>query len=150
MAGRVKKETLQATSSAEAQPGSRTGDVPKALATVIDLSSSSSSSGSSDGSDSDVDAVVEGICAIVGEDGGGSRKKRKMGEVGEVLPIGVLDPAAALTLPEASREIALPELSTEVAVSSCKQFWKAGDYEGARCADWDSSAGKRLIPVPFI
>lgn len=136
----MKKERLETTTYAS--PSSQTGDVSKGSAAVIDLSTSSSSSSSD--SDFDVDAVVEGICARSGK-GGGFRKKRKMSELGEVLPVGIFDPAAPLMLPEANREVALPESGMDVAVSSCKQFWKAGDYEGAPCGDWDSSAGNLIF-----
>ncbi|KAF3438470.1 hypothetical protein FNV43_RR21232 [Rhamnella rubrinervis] len=129
----MKTERLETTTYTS--PSSRTGDVLKGHARVIDLSTSSSSSDSDD-----VDAVLEGIRASIGKDGG-FRKKRKMSELGEVLPVGIFDPARPLLLPEANREVALPESGMNMAVSSCKQFWKAGDYEGAPCGDWDSSAG---------
>ncbi|BAT73133.1 Protein MICRORCHIDIA 4 [Vigna angularis] len=75
-----------------------------------------------------------------------STKRRTEGEM--VLPVGFLSPLP----PEASPPAPLlalpaPEWASNSAsrsnhtlgVNSCKQFWKAGDYDGARCGGSDFS-----------
>ncbi|PON95717.1 Histidine kinase-like ATPase, C-terminal domain containing protein [Trema orientale] len=106
---------------------------------VIDVdSSSSSSSSSSSDSDSGSDDDVSG-----GTGAGGSllKKRRKLNELGVVLPVGFLDPLPPLMAPETDAVVDPRESGLKVSSQSCKQFWKAGDYEGAPCGDWASSSG---------
>lgn len=126
MASGVKREPVE-------NPGAGEEGLSRAFSppTVIDLGSSSSSSSSDSDSDSDL-GEVEGVVS----------KKRKMNELGVVLPVGFLDPLPALMLPESDVAGDRRESSLKVSVAqSCKQFWKAGDYEGAPCGDWTSSSG---------
>ncbi|XP_048330184.2 protein MICRORCHIDIA 7 [Ziziphus jujuba] len=147
MAVVVKKERVETTPQVAAAPeptSSRSGDVSKCTPTVIDLdsSSSSSSSSSSDSDSDDEEALLETIGINVGEDGG-LRKKRKLNELGVGFPVGFDDIIAPLLLPEPEKAGELqeqPSVNATVAVGN-KQFWKAGDYEGAPCSDWDSSSG---------
>ena len=90
----------------------------------------------------------------VGVNGGMSRK-RKVDDMGLIVPLGFLSPlppAAPPGLPEPRPQLPQPEVQAvsrpskvngDVSVQagqSCKQFWKAGDYEGASRVDWDSSS----------
>ncbi|KAI5683339.1 hypothetical protein M9H77_04567 [Catharanthus roseus] len=117
---------------------------------VIDLSSSDSDSDDDDdASDSDDnDAGADGNADVNNR----PKKKKKIEEsqVNMVLPLGFLDPlppkeprlsspaAAALALP-APRSSKVSAL--RAADVSSKQFWKAGDYDGASSVDWESSSG---------
>ncbi|WCJ36307.1 Histidine kinase- DNA gyrase B- and HSP90-like ATPase family protein [Euphorbia peplus] len=99
--------------------------IPKGPPVLIDIDSSSSSS-----SDSDSDNGNAGGARVSNT----SSKKRKLDELGVVLPLGFLAP--------------LPKVPTNgngngnVSVATrSKQFWKAGDYEGSPCSDWDLSLG---------
>lgn len=132
MASRVKTEAVEAsaTAGAAAPEGRRSGGgggVSKKPPPVIHLDSSSSS-------ESDQDSEDE---SVLGENG--TAKKRRLDVV---LPVGFLDPLPPLAVAPPATETPR-ESGLEVASSSqgCKQFWKAGDYEGAPCGDWDSSSG---------
>lgn len=131
MASRVKTEAVEAsaTAGAAAPEGRISGGVSKKPPPVIHLDSSSSSS-----SESDQDSEDE---SVSGENG--TAKKRRLDVV---LPVGFLDPLPPLAVAPPATETPR-ESGLEVASSSqgCKQFWKAGDYEGAPCGDWDSSSG---------
>ncbi|GAA0143975.1 hypothetical protein LIER_04535 [Lithospermum erythrorhizon] len=91
------------------------------LNSLIDLSSSSS--------ESEGDDVA---------DGGSLLKKRR---VDDVLPLGFLDPLPikeSLTATSDCRDICAYPLTE----TSCKQFWKAGDYEATPgFNNWDSTSG---------
>lgn len=137
----VKQEIFQATGGRE----TRTTDgaaVAKVVNSVIDLSSSSSSD--SDSGD-DLDELVGGGFAFQGD--GRVAKKRKLGEVEEevVLPLGFLaslppeDPVPISA--EVAEVPAAVSMSLGVREQSCKQFWKAGNYEGASSADWEVYSG---------
>lgn len=88
--------------------------------------------------------------AVAGEEGPEGRvsKKRKVNGVDFVLPLGFLAPLPpdepaplplATELPDGPLEPAASRsLSSSVI---CKQFWKAGDYDGPPSTDWDSSQG---------
>ncbi|XP_022736468.1 protein MICRORCHIDIA 7-like isoform X2 [Durio zibethinus] len=125
-------------------------------ASVIELSSSSSESDSSDESDGP-DETDNANGAVAGGEGPGSRasKKRKVNDVDFVLPLGFLsplppdDPAPVLldsdmAVAEIPATVGPPEQAASRSLSSrvlCKQFWKAGDYDGAPSSDWDLSSG---------
>lgn len=123
-----------------------------ATASVIDLSSSSDSD-SDNSSDDDV----------VGDNNSRPKKKKKVEDsmANVKLPLGFLDPLPsketrlssspapatptplAIQVPE-NLTLALPPTMGNGVVSTennSKQFWKAGDYEGASSGDWDSSLG---------
>ncbi|XP_027123568.2 protein MICRORCHIDIA 7-like [Coffea arabica] len=120
-------------------------------ASVIDLSSSSSDSDSDDLPLSDDD--------VAGDNSRPKKKKKVDGSTANVkLPLGFLDPLPtketrlsssspaplAVHVPGDDALLALPAPKGIVAVSlecNAKQFWKAGDYEGAPSGDWDSSFG---------
>ena len=122
---------------------------------VIELSSSSSSSSSDSDSEGDLDSLVAGV---VSAGGGSPTKKRKMNDVGVVLPLGFLSPlpppspppqpTAVLSLPapawasNSARPNGSASTSTSLAPhsSGSKQFWKAGDYDGAPSGGFESSS----------
>ncbi|KAA8540660.1 hypothetical protein F0562_024421 [Nyssa sinensis] len=115
---------------------------------VIDLSSSDYDSDDSFSS-SDEDVLgINGKRSRVpnGVDGGSSKKKKKLSELGVVLPVGFLDPLpreeAALP-PVVPSPQSTPNVNGNASANfqSCKQFWKAGDYEGAPGGVWDNSSG---------
>ncbi|KAL2459613.1 protein MICRORCHIDIA 7-like [Forsythia ovata] len=60
-----------------------------------------------------------------------------------VLPVGFLDPLPGKEQVSRESEAALalpaPPRRNDVVVSGCKQFWKAGDYDGAPSGDWEST-----------
>ncbi|KAH7835783.1 hypothetical protein Vadar_029837 [Vaccinium darrowii] len=102
-------------------------------ASVIDISSTDSDSDSSEFDDSD-DSDLEGILT----------KRRKLECV---LPVGFLDPirpeervivrptmSLVANTSSVSREVSLEkavcQLQSSTVVKSCRQFWKAGDFEG--------------------
>ncbi|TQD75230.1 hypothetical protein C1H46_039239 [Malus baccata] len=104
---------------------------------VICLSTSSDSSSSD--SDSDDSAVGGGGASGV------LTKKRKLDGMGVGFPVGFLSPLppeeVGRLLPGPDAAVARREERGVMSRSHFKQFWKAGDYEGSPCGDWDSSAG---------
>ncbi|CAK9330319.1 unnamed protein product [Citrullus colocynthis] len=117
----------------------------------IELSSDSESD-SEDSEQEVVDGILgEGTRSIGLPNGvdGGFSKKRRLNELEVVKPLGFLPPAAldqknsmAVILPSSAEACTGQEMRTSNANgSACKQFWKAGDYEGAPCSNWDSSSG---------
>ncbi|KAL6280855.1 hypothetical protein ACE6H2_017736 [Prunus campanulata] len=140
MEATVKQELLE-TSNVPHPTGKPNGVTSKVVPPpgwVIDLSTSSSSSSSSGESDSDDSDDVGGVS-------GGLAKKRKLDGMGVVLPVGFLSPlppeGVAPMLPGPEAAVTRVENTGVVSQPSCKQFWKAGDYEGAPCGNWDSTAG---------
>ncbi|KAF8408455.1 hypothetical protein HHK36_007608 [Tetracentron sinense] len=123
----VKQETID---MGEFPEKNRLPEVMKPVS-VIDLSSSDS-----DSDDSDFDSAIEPFGKRSrGWNGlnGDSWKKQKLDDLGVVLPLGFLDPlppVEALSLPEP-----LPHSQSTVVVKGCKQFWKAGDYDGGPRVD---------------
>ncbi|XP_008464402.1 protein MICRORCHIDIA 7 [Cucumis melo] len=119
--------------------------------TFIELSSDSES----DSEDSEQE-VVDGVLGVdtrsvvlPNDVDGGLSKKRRLNELEVVKPLGFLPPASldekhsmAVILPPSAEAGNGQEMRTSNANgSACKQFWKAGDYEGAPCSNWDSSSG---------
>ncbi|PIN22523.1 MORC family ATPase [Handroanthus impetiginosus] len=119
-------------------------------ATIIELSSSDSECSDSFSSD-DVSPTTRR---------NNSKKKRRTtgADVNAVLPAGFLDPLPSKqlqlppplpSLPNEGSCLALPPPGVDASTArrnavvdaSAKQFWKAGDYEGASGGDWDSSNG---------
>ncbi|KAK4569130.1 hypothetical protein RGQ29_004505 [Quercus rubra] len=162
MDGIVKKEIIEAATRALQSSGG-IGNAPflgGAFDSVIELSSSSSSSSSSESSDSDDDdddggngrngsgsGVVLGRRVRVSNGGGGvammtKKKKRRVDELGGVIvPAGFLQqlpPPVTTAVVTTAAEADVP-VAQSIAKCSSKQFWKAGDYEGAPCSEWESS-----------
>ncbi|KAG7954194.1 hypothetical protein I3843_11G003800 [Carya illinoinensis] len=133
---RVKQELLE--NSSAAQRSAREGYVPRKPFTVIELSSSSDGSDS----DSDNDDAVSRKRARV-EEKEKEMKTKTLDELGVVLPPRFLqslppaDAGLALTIPETNEFVGVSAWSGQ---SSCKQFWKAGDYEGAPSSEWGLSS----------
>ncbi|KAF5732235.1 putative zinc finger protein [Tripterygium wilfordii] len=127
---RVKREILDATFKERPKQNGSSN------ATVILVSSSSDS-------DSVSDSDGEGAGAIVSSNGVGfearASKKRKLDELGVELPVGFLAPLPPLATPVGRQSTGNEGLA--VIGQSCKQFWKAGDYEGAPCGDWEFGSG---------
>ncbi|OVA17437.1 hypothetical protein BVC80_1837g256 [Macleaya cordata] len=67
-----------------------------------------------------------------------SYKKSKSESLGIILPVGFLEPLDKKEILPLARRI--PESQLSVFVQSCKQFWKAGDYEGRPSGDSSSSS----------
>ncbi|XP_021286703.1 protein MICRORCHIDIA 7-like [Herrania umbratica] len=152
---RVKEEAMGTLS---AQSRKTNGVVREIPASVIELSSSSSESDSSDDSD-DPDENDNANGAVAGGEAleGIALKKRKVNDVDFVLPLGFLAPlppddpapvplASEMAVAEVPETEGPPEpaASKSLSLSSsvlCKQFWKAGDYDGTPPADWDLSSG---------
>jgi hypothetical protein len=130
----VKQELVAPWSAVER--GRRNDDVAKEPLSVIELSDSDSDS------DDNNDTVSRKRARV--------SKGRVLKESGAVVPTGFLQalPAAA--------DMALTRRQSDATLasswqSSCKQFWKAGDYEGSSRSDWDSSSGSPLLlSVPLV
>ncbi|TYI52044.1 hypothetical protein E1A91_D12G218900v1 [Gossypium mustelinum] len=151
---RVKQEIME-TLNAERRKLS--GVVREQSALVIELSSSSSDSDSSDSDDLDENDNPNGVVSAGEGPEGRASKKRKVNDVDFVLPLGFLaplppeDPAPIpLAYDTAAAEVSATVSPLEQAASAslspsssvlCKQFWKAGDYEGAPSSAWELSTG---------
>ena len=151
MGGNVKREIL------EPLPNRRNAAVSGVPPAVIELSSSSeSSSGSGSESESEMDGnsvISKRPRGSSGVNGGTEKKKkrrkrkRNFEDLGVVLPLGFLAPITPppdSETPSEARMMAVESTeSRRVSLTgqSSKQFWKAGDYEGAPRANWDSSFG---------
>lgn len=148
---RVKQETIEHSQPSKANPRTE----PSHPVPVIDLSSSdsdsySSSSSSSSSTDEDDDFVrVNGKRSRVSNDGvpskNNNKKKKKLSDLSVVLPAGFLDPLPA-KVPPAALETQSAANVNGIGIGGggegCKQFWKAGDFEGTTGGDWDMSTGK--------
>ncbi|CAI8619335.1 unnamed protein product [Vicia faba] len=118
--------------------------VPPPPGSVIDLSSSSSDS------DSDSDSVgdLETLVASVVQSAESPSKKRKVNDKVAILPAGFLSPLPApsqnaiLSLPAPEWASTSNRLNRNVAytLKGCKQFWKAGDYDGSPGRGFESSS----------
>ncbi|KAI4336352.1 hypothetical protein L6164_014889 [Bauhinia variegata] len=163
MDGCVKKEVFDSPTLQKRMPNHDNGVWvgSKDPDDVIELSTSSSSSSDSD-PDDDLDNIIG---SAVNQPFSGSQtntddrvmtsKRRKANDAGVVLPLGFLNPLPLQPPPGMPQPIALipgPDLpstsghsngnanSSLSANARCKQFWKAGDYEGAPRGDWDTSS----------
>ncbi|CAJ1937542.1 unnamed protein product, partial [Sphenostylis stenocarpa] len=140
----VKEEVLE--TPIERKPRNGAVSVPPP-SSVIELSSSSSSSDSDSENDVDLDSVV----ASALQNGGSSSKKQRTGDGGMILPVGFLSPlppapasppAPLMSLPPpewASNSASRSNVCMSSGANSSKQFWKAGDYDGAPCDGFGSS-----------
>ncbi|KAJ0112603.1 hypothetical protein Patl1_01272 [Pistacia atlantica] len=116
-----------------ATPQSKRDDnVSRQIVSIFQLSSSSSSESESD-SESESESAGDPTCDA------NKRKKRrkKLDDLGVALPLGFAEP---LQMSEPRREAAI-DTAVRTGLQSCKQFWKAGDYEGAPSGDWDFFSG---------
>ncbi|KFK26706.1 hypothetical protein AALP_AA8G282800 [Arabis alpina] len=113
---------------------------------VIDLSSSDDASGFGD-EIADVESVER---TADSQDVSGNftvgEKRARSGLLPEVDTRSIKKLAVvAQSIPSGKAIVALPAVPCSVvpppSSSSCKQFWKAGDYEGASGGDWEVSAG---------
>jgi hypothetical protein len=159
MGGNVKREIL------EPLPNRRNAAVSGVPPAVIELSSSSeSSSGSGSESESEMDGnsvISKRPRGSSGVNGGTEKKKRRkrkrnFEDLGVVLPLGFLAPLPQppSSEPPTEAEMAVVESTESTVVNligqSSKQFWKAGDYEGAPHANWDLSSGNLLLSLHAI
>jgi hypothetical protein len=113
---------------------------------VIELSSSSSSS------DSDSDGDLESIVASVAQTVESPSKKRKVNDKGAILPAGFLSPlpppapshnaVLSLPAPDWASSANRNNRSVSFQLKGCKQFWKAGDYDGTPSGGFESSSGE--------
>ncbi|OIW18278.1 hypothetical protein TanjilG_31418 [Lupinus angustifolius] len=114
-------------------------------------------------SDSDSDSDVADLNGLIAREvqrsgvvlGENSWKKRKTNNVGVVLPLGFLSPLppttvppqpqAVLSLPAPNSASALARsngnagLNVATQANGCKQFWKAGDFDGPSANAFESS-----------
>ncbi|XAR50362.1 hypothetical protein NMG60_11004661 [Bertholletia excelsa] len=135
---------------------------------VIDLSSSDSDDSVDLSSSSDDDGSATGVdgkrsrASSDGAEGGSSEKKKKkkkkktIEELNVALPPGFLDPLPGKNIPtlmpppmavsafqptRAADDDANVRLNRSDNTGGCKQFWKAGDYEGVSSCDRDKLSG---------
>ena len=132
----MKREIVEVPNGEER---SRKDDVKnRASLPVIDLDSSSD--------DSDDDNGVSSGNAGGSRRDGSSSKKRKVDEVGAVVPFGVSDcPPVLMSSEIEATTAARGKSNLSVPGQNFKQFWKAGDYEGSPCGDWDCSSGNLIL-----
>ncbi|KAL6497311.1 hypothetical protein OROGR_029240 [Orobanche gracilis] len=124
----VKQELLDPNLTPKYNPD-RSFSLP---ASIIDLSSTDSDSYSSSSDD---------------DDGGNTNAKKKSKKTADdlnaALPVGFLDPLPSSLSSSPHKERLHLELPPDrvnaIVEASSKQFWKAGDYEGAPGGDWDTS-----------
>ncbi|GMH31500.1 hypothetical protein Nepgr_033343 [Nepenthes gracilis] len=135
----VKRELMEQSLSAHERSGNGESRHP---VNVIDLDSSgsgNSSSSDSDDSGSDCDDAVLGKLYRVSATGSSSSKKQSLDRSGVVLPAGFLDPILPESPSPSSPAVNVAKKPQSAArVQTCKQFWKAGDYEGGPCSEWES------------
>ncbi|XP_023004868.1 protein MICRORCHIDIA 7-like isoform X1 [Cucurbita maxima] len=133
-----------------AQETSNNHEVSNVFPAFIELSSDSESD-SEDSEQEVVDGILGGVTRSIGLPNGvdgGFLKKRRLNELGVILPLGFLPPAAlagtdvvAVPLPP-SEEAGTGQVArtSNANAFACKQFWKAGDFEEAPCSNWESSS----------
>lgn len=130
----MKQELLETPIVTERRPRNAVVSVPPP-GSVIELSCSDSDS------DCDLDSVVASVVRT-GDSGESPSKKRRTNDGAVVLPVGFLSPlppappplTAVLSLPapeRASNSASRLNSNTSLTVNGSKQFWKAGDYDGA-------------------
>ncbi|KAI3976063.1 hypothetical protein MKX01_016746 [Papaver californicum] len=150
----IKQETIDPIKEDNEEKQNLSNGDSKNSVQVIDLDSSS---GDSDDDDEDSDGDAHRSSSRVG---GNKRKKKKrrIDNRGIVLPLGFLDPlpskdvvpkppatpkdvvvpkppatpkdVVASKPPNTPKEVVVPKPKDVVMVQTCKQFWKAGDYDG--------------------
>ncbi|KAL3342498.1 hypothetical protein AABB24_026497 [Solanum stoloniferum] len=130
----IKQEILDDNRGFTKKPPEKSSPAPQSV--FIDLSSSDESDSDSDsGSDSG---------SLSGNGSNRPKKKRKsVQDVNFALPLGFLDPLP----PPKEPPLQLPappngsNRDLSVSGSNCKQFWKAGDYEGSPSASSGLKSG---------
>ncbi|KAK7291536.1 hypothetical protein RIF29_06762 [Crotalaria pallida] len=149
MEASVKQEMLEISNVRVRRERNGAVSVPPDPDSVINLSSSSDSDSDSEVGDLDSLIATELQRSVSGQN---SSKKRKTNDAGVILPIGFLSPLpppaapprqtqAVLSLP-APRSNESAGMGMSVASQSsggCKQFWKAGDFEGPSSSGFESS-----------
>ncbi|XP_049394203.1 protein MICRORCHIDIA 7-like isoform X1 [Solanum stenotomum] len=132
----IKQEILDDNSGFTKKPPEKSSPAPQSV--FIDLSSSDDSDSDSD-SDSGSDSG-----SFSGNGSNRPKKKRKsVQDVNFALPLGFLDPLP----PPKEPPLQLPappngsNRDLSVSGSNCKQFWKAGDYEGSPSASSGLKSG---------
>ncbi|KAG5617538.1 hypothetical protein H5410_017362 [Solanum commersonii] len=132
----IKQEILDDNRGFTKKPPEKSSPAPQSV--FIDLSSSDDSDSDS-GSDFDSDS---GSLSVNGSNR--PKKKRKsVQDVNFALPLGFLDPLP----PPKEPPLQLPappngsNRDLSVSGSNCKQFWKAGDYEGSPSASSGLKSG---------
>ncbi|GMJ00120.1 hypothetical protein like AT5G50780 [Hibiscus trionum] len=138
-----------------AERGRVSGVAREQTSSVIELSSSSSDSDSSGSDDLDDTDNANGVVSAGEGPEGNASKKRKLNDVDFLLPLGFLAPlppddpdpiplASEMAVVEVSATANPLEQAASSSVSSsvlCKQFWKAGDYDGGSSSAWELSTG---------
>ncbi|KAL3818537.1 hypothetical protein ACJIZ3_004442 [Penstemon smallii] len=144
----VKTELIDHNIVSEQTPNS----FPNRPTSVIEISSSDSDSDSdsdASSSSSDENSNKRPRDSDGGDDNAKKKKKKyrkSVEDANAILPVGFLDPLPSkhtpLRIPSSSLALTSAAKSNGVVVeSSGKQFWKAGDYEGAPGGDWNSTDG---------
>ncbi|KAL2342801.1 hypothetical protein Fmac_004086 [Flemingia macrophylla] len=136
----VKQEVLDTPIVTEKRPRNGVVSAPPPPDSVIELSSSSS--------DSDSDCDLDNVVASAVRSGGSGEspsKKRRTSDAGVVLPVGFLTPLPPAPAPPPLATVLplpAPDWASNggLCLSSCKQFWKAGDYDGAPSGGSGSSS----------
>ncbi|KAJ4850126.1 hypothetical protein Tsubulata_000599 [Turnera subulata] len=133
----VKQEIRPLSSSNPTQSGLVAGRHATATATPPAVISLDSDSSSSSGSDSDEPSS-----------NGDVSKRRKLDNLGVVLPVGFLSPlpqprAQTTAATAAPTDAAAPGNSNAAGMGPqrCRQFWKAGDFDGAPSGNSVSDSG---------
>lgn len=127
---------------------------------VIDLSSSNEASGFGDeiadvesadrtGADISGNFSVGEKRARIGSRGFSELDSRSVKKLAVEMPEEEEEEGFGQSIPSRQAIVALPATPCTVvppptfspSLGSCKQFWKAGDYEGATGGDWEVSAG---------
>ncbi|KAI3737445.1 hypothetical protein L2E82_27448 [Cichorium intybus] len=131
MAGVKVKEEIMEVLNGSRSDNTKRKDVSGAPVIDLDSSDDDSSSSGHGISNGKRSRVLKGVDEV-------HSNKRKKSADGVILPVGFLDP-----LPP--KEAALPNAKGEPVSSerTCKQFWKAGDFEGGSggCRDAPSVTG---------
>ncbi|XP_059633473.1 protein MICRORCHIDIA 7-like [Cornus florida] len=128
---KIKEENIEAIELPEKYRMSSSGVRGQSMGDLIDIDSSSDSDSDSD-VDLDQDLDIEGIL----------RRKKRL-KIDAALPVGFLDPIRRPLPPPGGAIVAntdrsmvkssspLPDNTVGNCTQGCKQFWKAGDYEGS-------------------
>ncbi|KAG8379466.1 hypothetical protein BUALT_Bualt07G0091400 [Buddleja alternifolia] len=159
MANRNKTQVKQELIDSDPTPRPNSRPDFSSPASIIDLSSSdsdsdsSSSSSDDDGDNSNINSNKRPRDSSGGDNNSNNARRKKKDkkmakDLNAVLPLGFLDPLPSkmttpLPLVSEQSSLVLPSVrvNSVVEAASNKQFWKAGEYEGAPGGDWDSAHG---------
>jgi len=144
----VKQENPVTTSTLSTwKPAARNKTIPPPES-VIELSSSNE--GSELGENLDEIAEIQSVDRTGGDDVSGTKRARSDSIASPAKRLAVMipddDEEFLLSTTSGQAILALPATPCNVVAApsswgSCKQFWKAGDYEGTSGGDWEVSAG---------